>query len=78
MSQEEKCYLIAQEVKSAEYKRRMSSTYAAKMHTRGMVVHVVKRLVVCTKGAMIHKVAVRRCGHEGGTTGVHQQALMHI
>ena len=24
------------------------------------------------KGAMIHKVTMRRCGHKGGTKGAHQ------
>ena len=32
---------------------------------------------MCTKGAMIHKVAVRKYGHERYTKGAHQQALMH-
>ena len=32
--------LIAQEVKSAEYRRRVSSTYTTRMRTRGMVLHM--------------------------------------
>ena len=78
MSQEEECYLIAQEVKSAEYRRRMSSTYTTRVHTRGVVLHMLGGLVACTRGAVIHKVAMRRCGHEGGTEGAHQQVLMHV
>ena len=69
--------LIAQEVKSAKYRRRMSSTYTTKARTTGVVLHMVRGRVACTKGAMIHKVAVRRCGHRGGTKGAHQQVLMH-
>ena len=69
--------LIAQEVESAKYRRRKSSTYTTKTCTRGVVLHMLGGLVVCTKGAVIHRVAMRRCGHEGGTEGAHQQVLMH-
>ena len=55
----------------------MSSTYTTKMRIRGMVIHMLGGLVACTKGAMIHKVAMRRCEHKGGTKGAHQQVLMH-
>ena len=41
--------LIAQEVKSAEYRRRMSSTYTTRVCTRGMVLHMLGGLVACTK-----------------------------
>jgi hypothetical protein len=44
----------------------MSSTYTTRTHTRGMVLYMLEGLVVCTKGAMIHKVAIRRCGREAG------------
>ena len=78
MSQEVEYYLIAQEVKSGEYRRKMSSTYTTKTHTRGMVIHMLEGPVVCTQGAMIHKVAMRRYGCEGDTMGAHQQVLMHM
>ena len=71
------CDLIAQEVESAEYRRRMSSTYTTRVRTRGMVLHMLGGLVACTQGAVIHKVAMRRCGHRRGTEGAHQQVLMH-
>ena len=71
------CYLIAQEVESAEYRRRASSTYTKRTRIRGVVVHMLGGQEACTEGAMIHKVAVRRCGHKGGTEGAHQQVLMH-
>ena len=32
--------LIAQEVKSAEYRRRVSSTYTTRTRTRGVVLHM--------------------------------------
>ena len=70
--------MIAQEVKSAEYRRRVSSTYTTRMCTRGMVLHMLGGLVVCTKGVVIHKVAMRRYGRKGGTGGAHQQVLMHV
>ena len=35
-----KYYLIAQEVESAEYRRRLSSTYTTRMRTRGVVLHM--------------------------------------
>jgi hypothetical protein len=69
--------LIAQEVESGEYRRGMSSTYTTRMHTRGVVLHMLGGLVVCTKGAVIHKVARRRCRHKRGTEGAQQQVLMH-
>ena len=34
--------LIAQEVESAEYRRRVSSTYTTRARTRGMVLHMLK------------------------------------
>ena len=71
------CYLIAQEVESAKYRRRMSSTYTTRTRTRGMVLHMLGGLVVCTKGAVIHKGTMRRCRHKGGTEGAHQQVPMH-
>ena len=49
MSQEEECYLIAQEVKSAEYRRRMSSTYTTRACIRGVVLHMLGGLVACIK-----------------------------
>ena len=61
--------LIAQEVESAEYRRGVSSTYTTRTRTRGMVLHMLGGLVMCTKGAVIHKVTMRRCGHKGGTKG---------
>ena len=61
------CYLIAQEVESAEYRRRMSSTYTKGMRIRGVVLHMLGGQETCTEGAMIHKATVRRCGHKGGT-----------
>ena len=66
------CYLIAQEVESGEYRRRASSTYTTKARTRGVVLHMLGGQEVCAEGAMIHKAAVRRYGHEGGTKGAHQ------
>ena len=39
-NQEVKYDLIAQEVKSAEYRRRVSSTYTTRMRTRGVVLHM--------------------------------------
>ena len=72
-----KYYLIAQEVESAEYRRGVSSTYTMRAHTRGMVLHMLEGWGACTEGAMIHKAAVRRYGHNGGTKGAHQQVLMH-
>ena len=56
----------------------MTSTYTTRKHTRGMVIHMLEGLITCTKGAMIHKVVTRRCGHEGGTKGAHQQVWMHV
>ena len=73
-----KCYLIAQEVESAEYRRRVSSTYTTRMCTRGMVLHMLGGQVACTEGAMIHKAAMRRDRHRRGTKGAHQQVLMHV
>ena len=39
-NQEVEYDLIAQEVKSAEYRRRVSSTYTTRTCTRGMVLHM--------------------------------------
>ena len=61
--------LIAQEVESAEYRGRVSSTYTTRTRTRGVVLHMLGGQEACTEGAMIHKAAVRRCGHKGGTQG---------
>ena len=69
--------LIAQEVESAEYRRRVSSTYTTRTHTRGVVLHMLGGPVVCINGAMIHKAAMRRGGHRRGMKGAHQQVLMH-
>ena len=69
--------MIAQEVESTEYRRGMSSTYTTRTHTRGMVLHMLGGQEACTEGAMIHKVAVRRFGHERCTKGAHQQVLKH-
>ena len=71
------CDLIAQEVESAEYRRRVSSTYTRETRIRGMVLHMLGGPEACTEGAMIHKAAVRRCEHKEGTEGAHQQVLMH-
>ena len=71
------CYLIAQEVESAEYRRRVSSAYTTRTHTRGVILHMLGGQVACTEGAMIHKAATRRDGHRRGTKGAHQQVLMH-
>ena len=69
--------MIAQEVESAEYRRGVSSTYTRKTRIRGMVLHMLGGQEVCTEGAMIHKAAVRRCGHKEGTEGAHQWVPMH-
>ena len=61
--------LIAQEVESADYRRRVSSTYTTRMRTRGVVLQMLEGQVACTEGAMIHKAAVRRCRHKGGIKG---------
>ena len=61
--------LIAQEVESAEYRSRVSSTYTKRTRIRGMVLHMLRGQEVCTEGAMIHKAAVRKYGHKGGTKG---------
>ena len=76
-NQEVEYYLIAQEVESAEYRRRVSSTYTTRMRTRGMVLHMLGGQEACTGSAMIHKAAVRRYGHKGAHKGAHQQVLMH-
>ena len=76
-NQEVKYNLIAQEVESAEYRRRVSSTYTTRTHIRGMVLHMLGGQEACTEGAMIHKAAVRRYGHRRDTKGAHQQVLMH-
>ena len=69
--------LIAQEGESAEYRRRMSSTYTKGTRIRGVVLHMVGGQEACTNGAVIHKSAMRRYGHKEGTEGAHQQVLMH-
>ena len=56
----------------------MSSTYTTKKHIRGMVIHTLKGPIACINSAMIHKVAMRRCGCKGDTMGVHYQVLMHV
>ena len=76
-NQEVKYDLIAQEVESTEYRRRVSSTYTTRARTRGVVLHMLEGQEACTEGAVIHKAAVRRYGHKGGTRGAHQQVLMH-
>ena len=70
--------MIAQEVESAEHRRRMSSTYTKRTCIRGVVLHMLGGQKACTEGAMIHKAAVRRCRHKGYTKGAHQQVLMHV
>ena len=76
-NQEGKYDLIAQEVESAEYRRRVSSTYTTRVRIRGVVLHMLGGQEACTDSAMVHKAAVRRCGPRGGTKGAHQQVLMH-
>ena len=76
-NQEAEYYLIAQEVESGEYRKRVSSTYTTRAHTRGVVLHMLGGWEACTGGAVIHKAAARRCGHERGTKSAHQQVLMH-
>ena len=68
--------MIAQEVESGEYRRGMSSTYTMRARTRGVVLHMLGGREACTKGAMIHKAAVRKYGHKQCTEGAHQQVLM--
>ena len=75
-NQEVEYDLIAQEVESTEYRRRVSSTYTTRARTRGVVLHMSEGQGVCTNGAVIHKLTARRCGHKEGTEGAHQQALM--
>ena len=77
-NQEVECNLIAQEVESAEYRRRVSSTYTTRRCTRGVVLHMLGGSVACTNGAMIYKAAMRRGGHRRGTKGAHQQVLVHV
>ena len=69
--------MIAQEVESAEIQEEVSSTYTTRMYTRGVVLYMLGGLAACTKGVVIHKVVMRRCGHKEGTKGAHQQVLMH-
>jgi hypothetical protein len=76
-NQEVKYDLIAQEVESAEYRRRVSSTYTTRARTRGVVLHMLGGQEACTEGAMIHKAVVRRYGHQRDTKGAHQQVQMH-
>ena len=77
-NQEVEYDLIAQEVKSAEYRRRLSSTYTTRTRTRGVVLHMLGGLAACTNGAMIHTAVMRRDRHQRGTKGAHQQVLMHV
>ena len=77
-NQEVECYLIAQEVESAEYRRKVSSTYTMRARTRGVVLHMLGGQEASTEGAMIHNAAVRRYGRKRGTKGAHQQVLMHV
>ena len=77
VNQEVEYNLIAQEVESTEYRRRVSSTYTMRVCTRGVVLHMSEGQGACTNGAVIHKLTVRRCGHKEGAEGAHQQALMH-
>ena len=70
--------MITQEVESTIQGRKVSSTYTSEAGIRGMVIHMLKGQIACTNGAMIHKVVMQRCGHRGGTEGVHQQVLMHV
>ena len=37
----------------------MSSTYTTEAGIRGMVIHMLGGKEMCTKGAMIHKVAIQ-------------------
>ena len=67
-NQKVKYDLIAQEVESAVYRRKVSSTYTMRMRTRGVVLHMLGGQEACTEGAMIHKAAVRRYGHKGCTS----------
>ena len=64
--------MIAQEVESAEYRRRVSSTYTKRVRTRGVVLHMLGGQEACTEGAMIHKAATRRDRHKWGTKDAHQ------
>ena len=77
-NQEVEYNLIAQEVESAEYRRRTSSTYTTRTYIRGVVLHMLGGPIACTNGAVIHKAAMRRGRHRRGTKGAHQQALMHV
>ena len=63
--------LIAQEVESAEYRKRVSSTYTMRARTRGVILHMLGGQEACTEGAVIHKAAVRRYGHKGAHQGAH-------
>ena len=75
-NQEVKYDLIAQEVKSTEYRRGLSSTYTTRTRTRGVVLHMLRGWIERTNGVMIHKATVRRKGRKRGTKGAHQQVLM--
>ena len=77
-NQEVKYDLIAQEVESTEYRRRVSSTYTTRARTRGVVLHMLGGQEACTGGAIVHKATMRRYGHKGGTRGAHQRVLMHV
>ena len=43
----------------------MSSTYTAKTHTRGMVVHMLRGRETCMNGALIYKVNAWYWRHKG-------------
>ena len=47
-NQEVKYDLIAQEVESTEYRRRLYSTYTTRMCTRGVVLHMLRGWMACT------------------------------
>jgi hypothetical protein len=64
--------LIAQEVKSAEYRRKASSTYTTRASTRSMVIHMLRGREACTVGVVIHKADIQL----RGCRGAHQRALM--
>ena len=57
--------MIVQVVKSAEYRRELSSTYTTRASTRGVVVHMLRGRKACTYNAVVHKVNVWSRGHKG-------------
>ena len=78
VNQEVEYDLIAQEVESAEYRRRGSSTYTTRTHTRGVVLHMLGGVVACTNGAMIHKVAMKRGGHKIGRASCRERVCYAV